>query len=93
MVLGWVTAMKQIIDSGGDISLSRAHEIACPLLLMLGRHDELNPAHVAREFVARTPQGRLVLFDCGHAIHRELPEAFRQTLGDHLRSVGALADR
>lgn len=93
MVLGWVTAMKQIIDSGGDISLSRAHEIACPLLLMLGRHDELNPAHVAREFVARTPQGRLVLFDCGHAIHRELPEAFRQTLWEHLRAVGALADR
>lgn len=89
MVLGWVTATKQIIDSGGDISLSQAERIACPLLLMLGRQDELNPEHVARQFVAQTPRGRLVMFDGGHPIHREQPDAFRQTLWDHLQAASA----
>jgi valacyclovir hydrolase len=89
MVLGWVTAMKQIIDSGGDISLSRADAVTCPLLLMLGRQDEFNPEHVARQFVARTPRGRLVMFDGGHPIHREQPDAFRQTLWDHLQAASA----
>lgn len=85
MVLGWVTAMKQIIDSGGDVSYGAADRIACPLLLMLGRDDALNPVALGQAFVERTPRGRLALFDCGHAIHRELPDAFRATLGDFLR--------
>ncbi|MBP8974147.1 MAG: alpha/beta hydrolase [Anaerolineae bacterium] len=89
MVLGWVTAMTQIIDSGGDISLSHAEAITCPLLLMLGRQDALNPEHVARQFVARTPRGRLVMFDGGHPIHREQPDAFRRTLWDHLQAASA----
>lgn len=89
MVLGWVTAMKQIIDSGGDVSYSAADRIACPLLLMLGRDDTLNPVALGREFVDRTPHGRLAVFDCGHAIHREQPEAFRATLGEFLRAASS----
>ena len=87
MVLGWVTAMKQIIDSGGDVSYSSADRIACPLLLMLGRDDALNPVALGQAFVERTPNGRLVLFDCGHAIHIEQREAFRATLSEFLQSV------
>lgn len=87
MVLGWVTALKQIIDSGGDVSYGAADQIACPLLLMLGRDDTLNPVALGREFVERTPRGRLALFDCGHAIHRERPDAFRATVEEFLRSV------
>ncbi|MEB2288606.1 MAG: alpha/beta hydrolase [Anaerolineae bacterium] len=89
MVLGWVTAMKQIVDSGGDVSLSQADRINCPLLLMLGRQDELNPEHAARQLVARTPRGRLVMFESGHPIHREQPDAFRRTLWDHLQAASA----
>ncbi len=89
MVLGWVTAMKQIIDSGGDVSFGMADRIACPLLLMLGRDDTLNPVALGREFVDRTPHGRLAVFDCGHAIHREQPEAFRATLGEFLRAASS----
>lgn len=90
MVLGWITATKQIIDSGGDISASAAHRITCPLLLMLGHHDALNPEHLGCQLVARVPQGRLVMFDCGHAIHREQPDAFRRTLWEHLQAVDRL---
>lgn len=87
MVLGWVTAMKQIIDSGGDVSYGAADQIACPLLLMLGRSDTLNPIVLGQAFVERAPHARLALFDCGHAIHRELSDAFRTTVSEFLRAV------
>lgn len=87
MVLGWVTAMKQIIDSGGDVSYGAADQIAYPLLLMLGRSDTLNPIVLGQAFVERAPHARLALFDCGHAIHRELPDAFRSTVSEFLRAV------
>lgn len=87
MVLGWVNAMKQIIDSGGNVSLEQADRITCPFLLMLGRHDTLNPEALGRELVARTAQGRLIMFDCGHPVHREQTAAFRQVLWDHLQAA------
>jgi len=87
MVLGWINAIKQIIDSGGNISLNEAHKITCPLLLMLGRADPLNPEYWGRQLVERAPQGRLVMFDGGHAVHREQPEAFRKTLWEHLEAA------
>ena len=39
----WVRATTRIIDAGGDISLSNAHRITCPLIIMLGKEDKLNP--------------------------------------------------
>ena len=87
MVLGWINAMKQIIDSGGNVSLDEADQITCPFLLMLGREDTLNPEHLGRKLVERAPNGRLVMFDCGHPIHREQTEAFRRVLWDHLQAA------
>lgn len=87
MVLGWIQAMKQIIDSGGDVSLSQAGQIGCPLLLMLGRQDSLNPETAGRQLAARAPRGRLVMFDCGHPVHREQTETFRAALWEHLQAA------
>jgi pimeloyl-ACP methyl ester carboxylesterase len=87
MVLGWINAMKQIIDSGGNVSLDEADQITCPFLLMLGRDDTLNPEHLGRNLVERAANGRLVMFDCGHPIHREQTEAFRRALWDHLQAA------
>ena len=42
---------------------------------------------LGQAFVERTPNGRLALFDCGHAIHIEQREAFRATLSEFLQSV------
>lgn len=86
-VLGWIEAVKGIIDSGGDLSLSLADQITAPLLLMLGREDTLNPAEYGQRLVELTPHGRLQLFDCGHAIHTQEPEAFKQAIGDFIREV------
>lgn len=87
MVLGWVNAMKQIIDSGGNVSLAEADQISCPFLLMLGREDTLNPEHLGRKLVERTANGRLVMFDCGHPVHRQQTDAFRRLLWDHLQAA------
>lgn len=87
MVLGWINAMKAIIDSGGNVSLAEAHTIPCPVLLMLGGQDALNPEHLGRRLIERIPNGRLVMFDCGHPVHREQTGAFRRTVWDHLQAA------
>jgi len=81
---GWVRSVVQMIDSGGDISLSLADKITCPVLIMLGKGDTLNPLSFAETFLAKVANGRLQLFDCGHAVHDEQTEAFYATLEKHL---------
>jgi valacyclovir hydrolase len=89
VVLGWINAVKYMIDMGGDVSLSLAPKITCPLLLMLGDEDSLNPEEYGRSFVERTPNGRLVMFPCGHPIHEQRWEEFQQIVGDFLDTVKA----
>ncbi len=80
LVLGWINAVKAMIDAGGDISLSMADRIDAPVLIMLGETDTLNPPHLAQKFIARTPHGKLVMFPCGHAIHDLLWDDFTREL-------------
>ncbi|MFN8528259.1 MAG: alpha/beta hydrolase [Anaerolineae bacterium] len=87
LVLGWINAVKHIIDAGGDISLSNAHKITAPLLMMLGKDDTLNPERLGRRFIERVPKGKLVMFPCGHAIHDEQWEAFAETVGPFLQNA------
>ncbi|GAB4514394.1 MAG: alpha/beta hydrolase [Anaerolineae bacterium] len=84
-ILGWVQAVKRIIDSGGDLSLSMAGSITAPLLLMLGTRDTLNPVEYGQTFVDRTPNGQLVTFDCGHPVHDQAWPQFQQAVGDFLK--------
>lgn len=87
MVLGWINGIKQIIDTGGDVSLADAHRITCPLLMMLGGEDDLNPAESARQLVARAADARLEMFDGGHHVHRLAPDHFRALVWEHLQRV------
>ena len=74
----WIKAVLHMVEvDGGDVSLSLADQITCPLLLLLGRADRLNPAEYAQRFVDTAGHGRLELFDCGHPIHTQQPEAIR----------------
>ncbi len=88
-VLEWVRALTYMIDSGGDVSLSLAPGITCPVLLMLGVDDHLNPAEYGQRFADSCPDGRLILFQTGHACHDQAPEAFRHTLDAFLASAPA----
>ncbi len=83
----WVRAMTRMIDGGGDVSLSLAHQITCPLIIMLGRKDKLNPPQYGQRFVARAPYGRLELFECGHAVHDESRDSFCEAALQHLRAA------
>lgn len=85
-ILGWINAFKHYLDLGGDISLATADRIACPLLMMLGDRDTLNPAAFGRRFIERTPRGQLEVFkDCGHPVHDEQWDTFQAVYGDFLR--------
>lgn len=83
-ILGWVQAVKRIIDSGGDLSLSLADKMTMPLLVMLGDQDRLNPVAYGQQLVARTPHGRLVMFSCGHSVHTEAWEEFKPVVSAFL---------
>ena len=85
----WARAMTRTIDAGGDVSLSLAANITCPLIIMLGRGDKLNPWRYGQRFVDRVATGRLELFDCGHAVHDEASERFFQLTLQHLAAAGA----
>ena len=89
MILQWIQSMKMMIDSGGDVSVGLAKNITCPLLLMLGRQDRLNPEAYGRKFIDNVPTGRVVMFDCGHPVHEQKWEEFQQVVGDFLKSVRA----
>lgn len=85
-ILGWLRATKHLIDAGGDVSLSLADKITCPVLLMLGRQDRLNPEAYGQNFIQLTQHGRLEMFDCGHAVHDEQWAAFQQTVSQFLKT-------
>ncbi|MDL1900853.1 alpha/beta fold hydrolase [Anaerolineae bacterium CFX9] len=87
LVRGWVDAMRGYLDRGGDVSLSLAPRITCPLLLMLGEQETLNPRHLGQRFVDACPNARLQMFPTGHDIHWDLPEDFRQALSAFYREV------
>ncbi len=91
IVLQWVRALKYMIDSGGDVSLSLAPNISAPVLLMLGERDHLNPQAYGQKFIDRTRDGRLVMFPTGHAVHDEDWEDFRRVVGDFLKAADAHA--
>jgi valacyclovir hydrolase len=85
--LAWIKAMKHMIDSGGDVSLSLADKIACPVLMMLGDQDHLNPEEYGRNFINKTRSGRLEMFHCGHGIQDEDWDNFQRVVGAFLQSV------
>ncbi len=88
---GWVRAMTHMIDAGGDVSLSLASSIICPLIIMLGQDDKLNPKHFGESLVARVQNGRLEMFACGHAVHDEARDVFYRLTLQHLQDATASA--
>lgn len=63
----------------------RLAEIVCPVLITVGRHDEITPA-CAETMHARLPDSRLVVFeDSAHCAHIEEPERYCATVAAFLR--------
>ena len=86
----WIEAVLAIVEGGGDLSLSRAKDIQCPVLLMVGENDPYNPVASARCFVqSMGSRATLKVFDgATHEIHDQQPGVFIATLLAFLRSAG-----
>lgn len=85
MTTGWATAVRALIARGGDISLARAGEIRCPVLLINGAEDFVNPPAVVRRLAAAIPHSELILVEgVGHPVHRERFDWFVRTVLDWL---------
>jgi valacyclovir hydrolase len=81
-----VRAMSTIIDRGGDISLSKASTITCPVLLITGEHDFLAPVELLSHLAARIPTVEILkVEDAGHDVHNARPEWFAHTILDWLQ--------
>jgi valacyclovir hydrolase len=76
----WFESYTSIIQRGGDLSLSRVHQLTMPVLLMVGDADPMAPVPYAERFVNQAPNAQLVLFTGGHAVHQEHPRAFHLRL-------------
>jgi pimeloyl-ACP methyl ester carboxylesterase len=88
MTRSWAKAFGEIIDGGGDISLKRAGEIACPALLITGEQDFIAPPPVVSE-LARAMQNAEYIEAKGtsHMVHHDSPDWLVETI------VGWLAKR
>ena len=83
MINGWVGAARAITARGGNICYEQSARIMCPVLLLKGDREVGNTPRDVRRLAERIPNARLIFIaDCGHAIHRDQPEA----LEGHIRA-------
>ena len=90
LTTGWAAATAALLARGGDISLAHAGVIRCPVLLINGADDALNPPAAAARLAAALPRADLIVVpDTGHAVHVEEPAWFIQTATAWLARYGS----
>lgn len=88
----WVEAVCAMEAAGGDISVKRAAEIKCPLLLILGDQDALNPVRLGQAYIEAASKRKGVVRKLevfpgvGHEVHEQQPEPFLALVLDFLKS-------
>jgi valacyclovir hydrolase len=87
----WVKATQMMLDLGGDVSLSLAPNITCPLLMMLGENDTLNPQFYGEKFAKAAQNGRLEMLPGGHPVHLEQFERFKELIEPFLKAAAQKA--
>ncbi|MEO8395718.1 MAG: alpha/beta hydrolase [Chloroflexota bacterium] len=87
MTQNLVAAFNDIIAAGGDIILSKANSIVCPVLLITGAHDFLASPALVSELAARIPSAdMLTVEDAEHEpLHQTRTEWLAQILFDWLK--------
>lgn len=70
MASSWGGALRAIVESGGDISLSRAVDIRCPSLLLTGSDDPVCPPSLVQKMAGAIPRSTFrEVPGAGHDIH------------------------
>jgi pimeloyl-ACP methyl ester carboxylesterase len=64
--------------------LDAAARVACPVLFVLGRADQMTQPRAAKPLQQALPQARTVLVDAGHALMAEAPDAVLDALREFL---------
>lgn len=79
--------IRAVIDDGGDISLSKADQIRCPVLLITGEHDVIAPKALIDAYASRVSMAETVeVADGGHDIHVTHTLIFEQMVLNWLES-------
>jgi valacyclovir hydrolase len=85
MMQSFARAVTSIIDAGGDISRSKAHQIVSPALLIAGEHDALASKALVDKVAERVPKAEVVeLKGAGHLLHDTHAEWFERKLTEWL---------
>jgi valacyclovir hydrolase len=85
MTRSFGTNLRTMIEAGGDISRSRAANIACPALLITGEHDMFAPPPLVSEMAAAVARGEFIeAKGASHPIHHEQPAWLTETIVDWL---------
>ena len=80
-VSSWSKASLAILEAGGDISLSRADQIKCPVLVIHGEHDPFCTPLMARELVERIRSAEEIeVRGVGHPVHSDRAKWFNGTV-------------
>lgn len=74
-------SFRAIMESGGDISRSRAASISCPALLITGEHDFLATPALVSDMAGAIPNGKyLEAKGASHPVHHEQPDWLVETI-------------
>jgi len=85
MVHTQTEALRTIVAQGGDLSRSRASEIACPALLITGEHDMFAPPGLVAELAGEMQNATfLEVKGAGHAFHHTNGPWLTRTIVDWL---------
>lgn len=85
MTQSMATAKTGIIEAGGDVSLSKAGNITCPVLLISGEHDFFAPPALASELAARIRTAEVLVAEgAEHNVYADHPEWLTHTILDWL---------
>ena len=72
-----------------EVLESRLGEISCPVLALFGTRDELIPTTFARRYRELMPKANVVfVYDAGHSITEDRPEATASLIEDFLQEPG-----
>jgi valacyclovir hydrolase len=83
MTQSLIGAASDIIKGGGDISLSKAGNITCPVLLIVGEHDFFAPPALTSQLAARIGTAEVLEAEgAEHNVYMDRPEWLTQTILD-----------
>ncbi len=78
-----VGALSDIIKEGGELSLSKAGNITCPVLLIAGEHDMFAPPALASELAARIRTAEVLEAEgAEHNVYMDRPEWLTEKILD-----------